>query len=107
MARLGEHGRRRPLFDDATGVHDRDPVGDLGDDRQVVGHVHHCEPSLAPQPVDLLEHPRLRHDVEPGRRLVEHDERRLADEGDRDRHALLLAPGELVRIAAFELGGGG
>ena len=59
-------------------------------------------PALRAQPLDLLEDPRLRDDVEAGRRLVHHDGRRLADERRRDRHALLLAARELVRIAARE-----
>ena len=65
--------------------------------------VHHRQPALAPQALDLVEDARLGDDVEAGRRLVEDDERRLADERDRDRHALLLAAGELVRVAAHEL----
>ena len=102
---LGEHGCRGPLLDDPSCVHDGDPVRHLRHHREVVRHVDHGQPSLAPQPGDLLEHARLGHDVEPGGGLVEHDERRLADERDRDRDSLLLPAGELVRVALNELVG--
>src|SRR5207244_954800 len=42
---------------------------------------------------------RLDRDVEGGGRLVEEEHARLEDEGARDRHALALAPRELVGIA--------
>ena len=41
--------------------------------------------------------------VEPGRRLVEDDQVRTACECHRNRDALLLSPGELVRVAAEEI----
>ena len=103
VLRPGEDVRGTTFLDDPPGVHDGDPVGDLGDDGEIVRHVHHRQAALAAQPVDLVEHASLRHDVEPRRRLVEHDERRLAHERDRDHHALLLAAGELVRVASREL----
>ena len=56
----------------------------------------------AAQVAHRLEHARLRRDVEAGRRLVEHDHVRPAGERHRDRDALLLAAGELVRVAAQE-----
>ena len=48
------------------------------------------------------EHVRLRRDVEPGRRLVEDDQGGPQEERDRQADALLLAAGELVRIAPQE-----
>jgi hypothetical protein len=90
VLRFSEDLGRGPLLHDPAGVHDGDPVGDLRDHREIVRDVHHREPALATQAVDLLEHPGLRDDVEACRRLVEDDERRLADESGRDHHALLL-----------------
>ena len=67
----------RALLDDAAGVHDDDPVGDLGDHREVVRDVDHRHARArraagrAPS--------RMRAWVStsrPGRRLVEHDDRR-------------------------------
>ena len=47
---------------------------------------------------------RLDQHVERAGRLVEHDEGRLQHDGARDRDALALAAGELVRIAEARLG---
>ena len=71
----------------------------LRDHREVVRDVDHRHALLVAQPVELDQDAILREHVEPGRRLVEHGHRRLADAGHRDRHPLLLAAGELVRIA--------
>jgi hypothetical protein len=59
------------------------------------------------QGVDLLEHSRLRDDVEAGRGLVQDDDGWLAREAHRDHHALLLPARELMRIAAGERVGRG
>ena len=45
-----------------------------------------------------LQHLRLHHDVEGGRRLVGDHERRAARERHRDHHALLLTARQLVRV---------
>ena len=50
----------------------------------------------------VSQHVRLGRDVEAGRRLVEHDQRRPAGERHGDGDALLLPAGELVRVAAQE-----
>ena len=71
----------------------------LRDDREVVRDVDHRHAAprraagRARQDALLGERRRARG------RLVEHDDRRLADAGHRDRHALLLAARELVRVA--------
>ena len=51
------------------------------------------------QGADQVEHGRLDGDVEPGGRLVHDQERRLGDQRHRDDDPLLLAAGELVRVA--------
>ena len=56
-------------------------------------------PEIDQQRDDLL----LRRHVEAGRRLVEHDEGRVAGERHGDADALLLAAGQLVRIAPQEI----
>ena len=103
VPRPGENDVRGPFLDDPPRVQHRDPVRDLRDHCEVVRDVDHRELPLAAQPLDLVQHARLRDDVEPGRRLVEHDDRRFADECQRDRHALLLPAGELVRVPTAEL----
>ena len=102
MARTdGELRGRGPLADEA-GVHDRDAIGHRGDGGQIVGHVDERDVELALQAAHLLEDPRLGHHVEPGGGLVEHQQRRIADQRERERDPLLLAAGELVGEAALE-----
>ena len=93
-----------PSSHDAALVHHRHTVGDRRDDGEVVAHVDDRDPPLRAQPLDLLEDPCLGDDVEAGRRLVHDDDRRLAHERRRDRDALLLPAGELVRVAPCESG---
>ena len=90
------------LLDDPPGIHDRDAVGDAGHDGQVVRDVDEGNLCLLAKPSDLREDPALRQNVEPGRRLVESNENGTADEGDREREALLLTTGELMGIATPE-----
>ena len=58
------------------------------------------QPELALQPLDLDLHVEPQILVERGERLVEQQELGLEDKRARQRHALLLAAGELARIAA-------
>ena len=60
-------------------------------------------PWVAAQVADGGQHVGLRGDVEPGGRLVEHDDARPAGERHRQTDALLLAARELVRVAPQEL----
>ena len=103
MLRLGEELRGRRDLDHTAGIHDADPVGDLRQQAEIVGDIEHrhAKPraQIDQQRDDLL----LRRHVEAGRRLVEHDEGRVAGERHGDADALLLAARELVRIAALEL----
>ena len=54
----------------------------------------------AVDPVEQLHDPHGRVRVEVPRRLVADEQRRVVDEGARDRDALLLAAGELVGVAS-------
>ena len=63
------------LLGEQPRVHDRDPVGQARDDRQVVGDVDGGGASAIDHLAKELEHARLGHHVEAGRRLVEHDHR--------------------------------
>ena len=65
-------------------------------------HVDHRQAALVAQAADLVQDAGLGHDVEARRRLVEHHHRRLADQRRGDGDPLLLAAGELVRVAARE-----
>ena len=117
VAEVGDRGDQRPgvrvlgplddvggwaVLDHPAGVHDDDPVGHLGDHREVMRHIHHRHAVLVAKPCELRQDPVLGEHVQPGGRLVEHGDRGLADAGHGDRHSLLLAAGELVRIALAE-----
>ena len=100
----GEQLGRRPLLDDATGVHHGDAVGEVGDDGEVVGDVEGGDAVGAAQLADSGQHVGLRAHVEAGRRLVEHDHARPAGERHRHADALLLAAGQLVRVRRMNSG---
>ena len=76
-----------------------DPVGDLGDDREVVGDVERRRAVLADELAEGGEAFDLRRHVERGRRLVEDQDVGLGDHRHRRHHALQLAAGHLVGIA--------
>ena len=85
-------------LDDASPLHDRDAVRDIGDDAHVVGDEQDAETALVGEVADKLEDLRLDGHVERGRRLVGNQQLRVAGQGRRDDDALALAAGELVRI---------
>ena len=91
-------------LDDLAGIHHRDPVGDVGDHREVVGDVERGHPvgpaELAPWSRSTM---RLGGDVEPGGRLVEHQHLGPRQERHRQCDPLHLAARELVGVAAQEL----
>ena len=99
VPRLREELARRRDLHHVAGIHDADAIGDLRQQPQIMRDVEHrhavAPPQLRQQRHDLL----LRGDVEAGRRLVEHEQVGIAGQGHGDRDALLLAAGELVRIA--------
>jgi hypothetical protein len=83
---------RWTVLNDSTRVHDRDPIGEAGNDREVMRHVDHRYPHLGTQPHELIKQPRLCDDVQARSWFVENDHGGFADERDRDAHALLLPP---------------
>ena len=62
------------LLHDPTRVHHRDAIGKARDDCEIVGDVDHRKPPVCTKPTELVEDPRLGHDVEPCSGLVEDDE---------------------------------
>ncbi len=86
-------------LDDAARVHDRDAARERSHDGEVVAHVERRDAMDAAEVAHGVEHVRLRRDVEPGSRLVEHDHAGAAGERHRQPDALLLAARELVGIA--------
>jgi hypothetical protein len=102
MKRGGEHRLRGRHLHHASGIHDPHPVGDLGEETQIVRDVEHRHAEAGferdEQGHDLF----LRGDVEPGGRLIQHHEIRIAGERHGDADSLLLAARELVRVAPHE-----
>ena len=96
--RRGEDVLGRSLLDDLARVHDREPVRDLDEHREIVGDEEHREPEVVLERFQQSEDLRLDHHVERGGRLVGDDQRRVAGQGHRDHHALLLSAGQLVRV---------
>jgi hypothetical protein len=96
--------RRQPLgacrLDELARVHDRDAVGELEQQREVVRDEEHREAEIAFEGVDLLQDLALHDDVEGGRRLVHDDQLGVERERDGDDHALAHPAGELVRVRA-------
>jgi hypothetical protein len=86
----GEHGARRTLFDDASGVHDCNAIGELRDHAEIVGDEDHRGAAVAAALKQQLENLRLHGNVERGRRFVSDDEPGAQRERHRDHYALSL-----------------
>ncbi len=100
MLRRREHALDRTLLDDLAFLHHADSVGEPSHDAEVVGDEQHrhAEPLL--QVLEQRKDLRLHGDVERGGGLVGDQEIGLVGERHGDHHALALAAGELMRIAA-------
>ena len=103
VQRPGEQLVGRRDLDDPAEVHHGDPVGDVADDREVVGDEDVGEVELLLQVDEQVQHLRLDRDVEGRDRLVGDDELRLQHERPGEADALPLAAAELVRVAAGRL----
>jgi hypothetical protein len=95
-----ELGRGRVLFDAAFAQQDH-LVGHAHGFGLVVGDVDHGHVQLLLQGADFAAHFLAQLGVEVGERLVHQADRGIGDDGAAQRHALLLAAGELRR-AAFQ-----
>ena len=109
---IGDEARLREAVDprrlvellDVALVHHRDPVRQRERLGLVVRHVDERDADLLLQVDELELHVLAQLRVERRERLVEQQHRRMRDQRARDRDALLLAAGELVRIALAESG---
>ena len=86
-----KHLRRLSLFHEPPRVENPDAVAHLRDHTEVVADEEHRGPELRLQSGDEIEHLRLDGGVEPCRRLVEDEERRILGQCHRDHDALLHA----------------
>ena len=94
----------RRLLDDAAGVHDHDPVGDVGDHAQVVGDEQDRRADLDAQVAQHVQDAGLDGDVQRGGGLVGDEQLRSAGDRHGDHDALPHAAGELVRVLAHAPG---
>ena len=100
MPGLAEKDFGRGLLDDLAVLHDGDPVGDLGDDGEVVRDEEHGEVVGAAQVVEQAQYLGLDGNIERGGGLVGDQQTGAVDECHGDEDALALAAGELVGIVA-------
>ena len=99
MPRILEDRLDRAFLDESARVEDADARAHLRDHAQVVADEEHRRVELRLELRHEVEHLRLDGRVEPGRRLVEDEERRVLRERHRDHDPLLHPARELVRIA--------
>ncbi len=97
----------RSLLDDPPRVHHQHPVGDLGDDAEVVGDEDRRQAALAVEPLEQGQDLRLDGDVERRRRLVGDQHLGLERQRHRDHRPLAHAAGEFVRVGVDPLLGVG
>jgi hypothetical protein len=84
--------RDRGLFDNPTAIHDRQSITQTGDHREVMGNDDPAELPLGHDSMEQAHHlsPNVR--VQPGRRLVGHQEVWFPCEGQSNHHSLRHAP---------------
>ena len=104
MSRVTEHLLGGSDFDDASEIHDRDPVAQEARHTEVVGYEDQAHARLAVHSFKQVQHLRPHRHVELGDGFVRDDDARLHADGAGDRHALQLTTRQLVRIAARMLG---
>ncbi|EGE55381.1 hypothetical protein RHECNPAF_930026 [Rhizobium etli CNPAF512] len=103
--------RRRKHRADGTGLdqpcmaEDGNPVDEAGSERDIMGYEEQRHAVLAHQPVEQADDLGLDDDIEGTRRLVGDQQRRLGSDCCRDRHALALAAGKLMRKGPQRLPG--
>jgi hypothetical protein len=104
VQRLGVELTGRPQLDDPPGIHHRDPVGDLDEQRQVMGDEDDGEAELRLEALHLAQDLPLHHHVDRRGRLVHHDQLRVARQRERDGRPLAHPAGHLVREGAQPVG---
>src|SRR4029077_15057989 len=92
------------LLNDFSALHHANSIGKLAYDAKVMSDEHHRHAELGLDVLQQFQDLRLDGHVERGRGLVGYQKVRLVGEGHGDHHALALATGELVRIAAKAAG---
>ena len=97
MLRREENVLRRTFFNDASGVHDGDTIGDLGNDTKVVSDEEKSEFHFAAELVEQFEDLFLHRDIESGGGLIGDEQSGIGGESHGDHNALTKSAGELMR----------
>ena len=100
VPRVGEDLARRALLDEAPGVEHADALAEAHDQAEVVRDQQDGGVDAAAQLLDEVEDLGLHRGVEAGGGLVEDEQLRVDGQRHGDDDALLLAAGELERVAA-------
>ena len=87
-------------FDDLAQIHNRDPVGDMAHDAEVVGDEHIRKPHLRLDILQEIDDLGLDRDVEGRNRFVGDDKARFDGQGPGDADALALTAGKFVWVPA-------
>ena len=104
VRRMGIDLERRAVLLQPPAAHHRHVVGERERLGLVVGDIDEGDAGAALQLLELGAHALAQLGVEIGQRLVEQQDRRLDHQRAGERDALLLAAGQLVRVAALEPG---
>ena len=97
MARCGEDIGEAARLDDLARIHDRNPIGQVGHDAQVMGDQQHRHATRAGQLAHQIEHLALHGHVQRRRGLIRDQQLRFARQRHRDHDPLSHAAGKLVR----------
>ncbi|KAI1693436.1 hypothetical protein Ddc_22834 [Ditylenchus destructor] len=99
MTRRGEDLRGGALLHNAAALQHQHAIRHGAHHREVVGHEQRRDAALAAQPLQQRQHLRPQRHVQCGHGLVQHQQIRLHHQRPRNRDALTLSTGELVREA--------
>jgi len=100
VRRSMENFALRSQFHEIAGIHHRDAVGDLGNDREVMRNKEHGQAKLGSQFGEELENLRLHGDIESGGGFIGNQQHGTIHYCHRDHDALAHASGELIRVIA-------
>jgi len=104
MTGFGQDVLTAPLLGHVSRVEHDDSVGDLGDNCEIVRDVQRANFALSALAPDEFDDSSLRDNVQSRGGLVQYHHLRIEQEGHGDADALLLAPRQLVWVAAQEVG---
>jgi len=99
MLRIFKQALPGSYFDDTPVIHHGNPIGDIFDDRKIVGYEQQGEFKFLPQIPEQIEDLCLHGNIKRRHWLVADDQTWLQHEGTRNADALQLSAGEFVRIA--------